>query len=101
MSGLRAQLSPHEEIALRRVALGASEGAPPIHIDATMAAWSALRLPPWLPPARRHRLSRVPVWLQVGRLRPRRGRPAHAAPAQAELLFRPSWPCANPLDPRR
>jgi hypothetical protein len=29
MSGLRAQLSPHEEVALRRVALVASEGLEP------------------------------------------------------------------------
>jgi hypothetical protein len=33
MSGLRSQLSPHEEVALRRVALVASEGLEPAHVQ--------------------------------------------------------------------
>ena len=33
MSGFRAQLSPHEEVALRRVALGAVDGLAPEHVQ--------------------------------------------------------------------
>jgi hypothetical protein len=33
MSGLRALLSPSEEVALRRVALGATDGLAPAHVQ--------------------------------------------------------------------